>query len=152
MNLAVYYTNVTPARFWISFDRYWTDFNNFWSFVKLGPSSRRYAHLEGLLVHFDPPTNTISIIANPKIHFHIPTMRTLRWSFISAMIDMVLVGASKCTKRPSKWAYLRELDLSFIKLHFFWNRFNSGEMRSKTVQVISSCNMLLNSQLSLDLY
>ena len=34
------------------------------------PNSRIYADLEGILVHFDPPARTISIIANPKIHFH----------------------------------------------------------------------------------
>ena len=68
--LVVYYTDATPVQFWLSLHRYWTDFNNVWCFVKLRPSSRRYADLEGILVHFDPPARTISIIANPKIHFH----------------------------------------------------------------------------------
>ena len=60
------------ARLVVVLRRYWIDFNNFWSFVKLRPSSPRYVDLESLLVYSDPPTKTISIIANPKIHFHIP--------------------------------------------------------------------------------
>ena len=47
--------------------RYWTDFNNFWSFLKLRPSSRRYVDLDGLLVYFDPPPDTISTITNTTI-------------------------------------------------------------------------------------
>ena len=68
--LVVYYTDAAPVQFWLYLHRYWTDFDNFWCFVKLRPSSRRYADLEGILVHFDPPARTISIIANQKIHFH----------------------------------------------------------------------------------
>ena len=66
----IYDLSVQPVLFWLSLHRYWTDFNNFWCFVKLKPGSRRYADLEDILVHFDPPARTISIIANPKIHFH----------------------------------------------------------------------------------
>ena len=115
VNLVVYYTNVSPARFWISF-HHWTDFNIFWSFVKLRPSSRRYAHLEGLLVHFDAPTNTISIIALINDHLNVLIVGMWKWIFGFAMIGMVLVGGSKCTKRPSKSAYLRELGLNFTEL------------------------------------
>mgnify|MGYP003725050095 CR=1 FL=1 len=35
--------------------------------------------------------------------------------FRFAMVDMVLGGGSKCTKRPSKSAYLEELGLSFTE-------------------------------------
>ena len=103
--------------------RYWTDFNNFWCFVKLRPSSRRYADLEGLLVHFDPRTctHTISVIAeNSLSHPHCE----VNIYVLCLLIDMVWVRGSKCTNRPSKSAYLRELGFSsqkhqklFGKLH-----------------------------------
>ena len=48
-------------------------FNNFWFFVKIRPSSRRYADLEGLFVNFEPPLRGISTIANRKMTSPTPT-------------------------------------------------------------------------------
>ena len=59
-------------------------------------------------MHFDPPPDTISTVTN-----YDRTISELNVVFV--MVDMVSGDGSKCTKIPSKSAYLRELGLSFTK-------------------------------------
>ena len=100
--------NPFPGMVWLVLRRYWTDFNNFWWFVKLRPSSRRYADLEGVFVNTYTHFSTISTIAKRKFH-----LASCQWNFRCAMVDLVLRGVSAFTKTPPKSAYLRELGLSF---------------------------------------